>query len=268
MATDTTTTTTDTTAETTTTTTTAAVDATQVLSDFSEVVATLKASHEADMTTAALSSVMGKLKIMANAVAALDASPTLNSMQLDSDMAELALLCLPPDTKDVLLRTGCSSDLALELVRRNLTKLPALAKTLYQAKPEELAADKDLNTLHSQLACPLELYGALVARGVNPDRRPWAKKLLAKFSSLTELRWLSWRRLMKILDMGVILGLEEQPAADHPEHEEDDNSADEEEPDAASEGKGAADDGAEEKKSKKGKTPVTLAEAAAAGGVT
>ncbi|CAM9415459.1 unnamed protein product, partial [Ectocarpus sp. 8 AP-2014] len=117
-------------------------------------------------------------------------------------------------------------------------------------------------------ASSLELYGALVARGVNPDRRPWAKKLLAQFSTLIELRWLSWRRLMNILDMGVTLGLE-NPAADHPEHEEDDdNSADEEEPDAASERKGGADDGAEEKKSKNGKTPATAAEAAAAAGMT
>ncbi|CBJ28670.1 conserved unknown protein [Ectocarpus siliculosus] len=93
-------------------------------------------------------------------------------------------------------------------------------------------------------ASSLELYGALVARGVNPDRRPWAKKLLAQFSTLTELRWLSWRRLMNILDMGVTLGLE-NPAADHHEHEEDDDhSADE--------------------KSKNGKTPATAAEAAAA----
>lgn len=111
---------------------TTAVDAIQVLTDFSEVVASLKTSCEADMTTAALSSVMGKLKIMGDAVAALDASPTLKSMQLRSDMAELALLCLPPDTEDVLLGNGCSSDLALELVCRNLTKLPALAKTLYK----------------------------------------------------------------------------------------------------------------------------------------
>ncbi|CAB1101354.1 unnamed protein product [Ectocarpus sp. CCAP 1310/34] len=117
---------------TTTDTRTTTVDATQVLSDFSEVVASLKASCQADVTTSALSSVMGKLKIMANAVAALDASPSLKSMQLGSDMAELALLCLPPDTKDVLLSSGCSSDLALELVCRNLTKLPALAKTLYK----------------------------------------------------------------------------------------------------------------------------------------
>ncbi|CBJ33444.1 expressed unknown protein [Ectocarpus siliculosus] len=42
--------------------------------------------------------------------------------------------------------------------------------------------------LHGQPASPPELYGALVPSGVYPDRRPWAKKLLAQFSSLTEQR--------------------------------------------------------------------------------
>lgn len=134
------TTTATTTADTTTTTMDAEAAAT-VLSDFAGEVASLRSSCDAAAAPAAEgqgplapSSVLGKLKIIRKAVGSLNASPTLKSIQLLSDLAELALLYLPEDTKKVLEDSHCSSEVALELVVRNLTQLPSLAKKLYKVR--------------------------------------------------------------------------------------------------------------------------------------
>ena len=192
------------------------VDDLTVMSGLSKMLASMHNSmrKEENSATAAISreniaSVIGKLKLMDKAIIALGAPPTLQSIQLVSDMAELARETLPEDTRKALDAVESGNDVALELVRRNLTQLPALAKTLYEATPDALAADDGLCSLHAQLAPNLELYGALVANGVDPRRRPWAQKLTQEFSTLTELKWLSWRRLMHTVGMGVILGLEE-----------------------------------------------------------
>lgn len=55
-------------------------------------------------------------------------------------------------------------------MRRSLTQLPTLAKVLYNATPEHLAADDSLRSLHREMASSLELYGALVTKGINPSR--------------------------------------------------------------------------------------------------
>lgn len=217
-----------------------------VLTSFSDMVASLWSSHAAiyngggnsvtssvtsrtrslswasDDRTAKIPSVIGRLKIMDRAITALDVTPSMQSVHLMSDMAELALASLPQDTRSVLQASECGSDVAMELVRRNLTQLPILAKTLYTATAEALAADAGLTALHGELAGALELYGALMAHGVNPRARPWAHQLTEKFSHLNEMRYISWRRLMHIVGMGVTLGLEEVAdgeGSDEDEHE-------------------------------------------------
>lgn len=134
----------DTTTTTTTTTDTTANDA--VLSGFSGVVAELKNSYAEIAASAgpggatsktpntAAAAALGKLKIIHQAVAALEASPSLEGMKLRADLAEVANMYLPQDTRDVLESTSSSSDVAMELVVRNLTQLPILAKKLYQVR--------------------------------------------------------------------------------------------------------------------------------------
>lgn len=155
MATTSDTTTTATTAaasETTTATTTDVDTAAAVLADFAGEIASLRSSYEDAAGAAsadgngklqgplAASSVLGKLKIIHKAISSLSASPTLKSIQLHSDMAELATMYLPEDTKKVLEDSNCSSEVGLQLVVRDLTQLPSLAKKLFKAREESCVA--------------------------------------------------------------------------------------------------------------------------------
>ena len=195
------------------------VDYATVLSGFSDMVASLHLTMTGSDTTntttnrrpSSIASAIGKLKLLDKAFIALDAPPTLQSVKLMSDMAELAQASLPEDTRKALDAVESGIDVAMELVRRNLTQLPVLAKTIYTATSDALEADDGLSSLHSELASGLELYGALVAQGVNPRKRSWAQKLTQQFSSLSEMRRMSWRRLMHVVGMGVVLGIEETP---------------------------------------------------------
>lgn len=124
-------------------TTKTAVDTTAVISGFCSAVASLRASHDAatgdgtagdarETPKPAAWRVLGKIKVINNALNELDISPTLELMNLRADLAEVANLYLPEDTRNVLAATNGSSDLAVEIVARNLTQLPVLAKRLYQ----------------------------------------------------------------------------------------------------------------------------------------
>ncbi|CAM9343925.1 unnamed protein product, partial [Scytosiphon promiscuus] len=187
-----------------------------VLSGFGDIVSTL-GSASSPVTCGPprnedeIANVVGSLKILQKACQALDAPPTPQSIELTSKMAGLALTYLPEDTRDVLRASECGSDVAMELVCRNLTQLPVLAKRLYQATPDCLSTDEGLKAIHRSLASNIELYGALVSHGVNPRRRPWAQRLVDTFPSLNELRWISWRRLMHVVGMAgdVVLGAAE-----------------------------------------------------------
>lgn len=127
-------------------------DATKLFSDFAGVVASLRDSLEAETVAAATAadgpaanggadaaaaktsaaSALGKLKIMYQAMLSMDVPPTMESMTLQADLAEVAHLYLPQDTRNALEACSASNDVALELVSRHLTQLPALAKKLYQ----------------------------------------------------------------------------------------------------------------------------------------
>lgn len=184
-----------------------------ILAKLSDMVASLSSSL-ASITTdnerlTRIPSVIGKLKTLDKAIAALEVSPTFESIQLVSAMADLAMACLPEDTRTILENSESGSDVAMELVRRNLTQLPTLAKVLYNTTCCDLLVDEGLSTLSTKLASSLELYGALVVQGVNPRKRLWARQLTEEFISPTELRWTSWKRLMHIVGMDAVLGLED-----------------------------------------------------------
>eukprot|EP00752_Nemacystus_decipiens_P002572 g2410.t1 len=264
MASDTTTAADATTATSTADTTPTADTTAAVIAGFSSVVANLKASHgdAGDAPKIPAWRVLGKVKIIYSAVTALDVSPTLELMELRADLAEVANFYLPQDTAGVLASNNASSDLALEIIARNLTQLPVLAKRLYQATEDELKSDDGLNSLHGQLSSALELYGALVAAGINPRRRPWAKKLVGEFSSLSELRWLTWRHLMHMLDMDVILGIGPIKAPGGGDPEDSDYVAEEKLPDSDGEEAGAEDAEAAEQ-AKQEKIALAAAKAAA-----
>lgn len=114
-----------------------AANTADVLAGFGDMVATL-GSASSSATKAPrrnedeIANVIGGLKILQNACQALDAPPTPQSIELTAKMAGLALTYLPEDTRDTLRANECGSDVAMELVCRNLTQLPVLAKTLYQ----------------------------------------------------------------------------------------------------------------------------------------
>lgn len=108
-----------------------------VLSGFSDAVAALRSPSSPSSSPPPrneddIAHVIGNLKIMYRAFQDLGALPTLQSAQLCSEMASLALTYLPEDTRNALRRSECGSDVAMELVCRNLTQLPVLAKKLYQ----------------------------------------------------------------------------------------------------------------------------------------
>lgn len=73
----------------------------------------------------------------------------------------------------------------------------------YQATPDELSADEGLKAIHESLSDDLQLYGALVTHGISPRKLPWAQELVKKFPTLGELRLISWRRLMRVVDVGA-----------------------------------------------------------------
>lgn len=192
------------------------------LNGFRDLVSSLRSSScvAGSIPRENVASVIGKLKIIDKAIATLDPAPSIEDIQLRSDMAELALMALPEDTRHALEVSQSGSDVAMELVRRNSTQLPILAKILYTATPEALGADHGLQVLHGELASGLELYGALVTHGVNPRVRPWAQRLTEKFASLSELRCIAWRRVMHLVDVGTPVGVDAEAEDEASEDDE------------------------------------------------
>lgn len=144
---------------------------------------------------------IGRMRSLDRAISAVTTETSAKAVSLTIELSELALEVLPEDTLSVLESAGCGSESALELVRRGMTQLPTLAKTLFNATDEELSSDEALCSLHRELSSSVNLYGALVNKGVNPRKRPWALTLTQKFSSLAEMRRISWARLERLVGM-------------------------------------------------------------------
>lgn len=154
--------------DTTETDTTTVDDSTAVISGFGSVVASLMASYTASKAGEAPKPapwrVLGKIKIIYNAINALDISSTLELMELRADLAEVANLYLPADTRGVLASTDGSSDLALEIVARNLTQLPVLAKRLYQVRVRNVWRDRSSLQALDERVSPRQFFYVRYAR--------------------------------------------------------------------------------------------------------
>jgi len=77
-----------------------------------------------------------------------------------------------------------SSEVALELVRRNMTEYSQLSSGLYGSTPEDLQKDPALNKIHDRLSMAVELHGVLTLAGITPGEREWAQALADTYVDL------------------------------------------------------------------------------------
>ena len=161
-------------------------------------------SKECDMATASSPSVLGKFKLIISLVETLPETPAsekIEKLELDGHIGDLALKVLPDDTREALISGNGSSEIAVQLVKRNLTFLPTLAKTLH-GSPSTDRDSKDYRVLYETFAPKLEVLGALVSEGIYPCA-PWVKRLAGSFPTLKALRRASWAQVEKQLLPGT-----------------------------------------------------------------
>lgn len=77
-----------------------------------------------------------------------------------------------------------SSEVALELVRRDMTEYSQLSSGLYGSKAEDLERDPALKKIHDRLSMAVELHGVLTLAGITPGEREWAQALADTFVDL------------------------------------------------------------------------------------
>lgn len=80
------------------------------------------------------------------------------------------------------------SDLALEMVRRNLIDFVVLSRALYQSTEDTRKKDPGLQRLYQALNPVVELHGALSSAGIDVDERDWARTLVSQVPNLRRLR--------------------------------------------------------------------------------
>lgn len=117
-----------------------------------------------------------------------------------------ALAALPRDTAEILKKTskgGCGGSLAIELVRRGLTELNVLARTLHSSAEEERREDVGLRRLYNTLSITTELHGALIKAGVDTEAKEWAKVLTAEITNLRQLRSTPWHQVALMLKLVI-----------------------------------------------------------------
>lgn len=117
-----------------------------------------------------------------------------------------ALSALPESTADLIKKVdkgGTGGRLAIELVRRDLTDLTALARVLYTSTVEERRECGGLRRLHKALWNVTELHGALALAGVDVEAKGWAKFLTTEIPSLRQLRSTPWHQVALRLKLVV-----------------------------------------------------------------
>lgn len=77
-----------------------------------------------------------------------------------------------------------SSEVALDLVRRDMTEYSQLSSGLYGSTGEDLEKDPPLKKIHGRLSMAVELHGVLTLAGITPGEREWAQALVDNFSDL------------------------------------------------------------------------------------
>lgn len=151
---------------------------------------------------------LGKLKALDEAVQATD-DYAPRKLEVQLLLQDRALASLPKRTAEALKTSKGSSRLALELLRRDLVEVNALAKALYASTEERRRADDGLRRLHIAFTPILELHGALVTSGIDVEGRDWAKTLIKNLPDLKRLRSAPWHEvalLLKLITVGLDVG--------------------------------------------------------------
>eukprot|EP00752_Nemacystus_decipiens_P018566 g16645.t1 len=166
--------------------------------------ATLKAYAEELPEKGPYNSVhLGKLKQLDQMVSDLDdferKSGTI--VYLSMVLRERAMAALPENTAELLRAKNMSSEVALELVRRDITEYSRLSAALYGATAEYLEKDPVLKNIHDRLAMTVELHGVLTLAGILPEEREWAQTLVDTFVDLRSLRATPWSEVAFLLGL-------------------------------------------------------------------
>lgn len=112
-----------------------------------------------------------------------------------------------------------SSQIALELVRRDMTTYSTISSTLYSAKDEDLDKDPVLKHIHARLKGATELHGALLVSGISPGDREWAQALVDQVTNLKRLRATPWHEIALLLGLIEVTPEKEQEMKDEKEKE-------------------------------------------------
>ncbi|CAM9438579.1 unnamed protein product [Sphacelaria rigidula] len=107
-----------------------------------------------------------------------------------------------------------SSQIALELVRRDMTTYSQLSSGLYSATDEDLDKDPALKRIHERLKGPTELHGALTVSGIYPGEREWAQALVDQLTTLKRLRATPWHEIALLLGLIELTPEKEQEMED------------------------------------------------------
>lgn len=90
----------------------------------------------------------------------------------------------PPPNHERKQAKNMSSEVALELVRRDITEYSRLSAALYGATAEDLEKDPVFKNVHDRLYMTVELHGVLTIAGILPGEREWAQALVDTFVDL------------------------------------------------------------------------------------
>lgn len=161
---------------------------------------------------------LGRLRALDEAVRGVgDIDIDGRRVDITLDLHDCAFAALPRDTAAVLEASQGSSDFALELVRRNLTELNAVARALYSSTEDQRLEDDGLRRLHVALSPVVELRGALLSAGIDVSQRDWAAVLTENVPNLRRLRSTPWHEVALLLKLIVV--------ADDDDDDDDDGDA-------------------------------------------
>ncbi|CAM9586326.1 unnamed protein product [Ectocarpus fasciculatus] len=143
---------------------------------------------------------LGMLKKLDQMVSDLELASGIQ-VHLTMVLRERAMVALPEDTAALLKGNLMSSEIALELVRRDMTEYSQLSSGLYGTSPEDLEDDPALKRVHDRLSMAVELHGVLTLAGITPAEREWAQALADNFVDLRSLRATPWSEVAWLLGL-------------------------------------------------------------------
>eukprot|EP00903_Cladosiphon_okamuranus_P009929 g9426.t1 len=156
---------------------------------------------------------LGMLKQLDQMVSDLDCFEKKSGVYvyLTMILRERAMAALPGDTTKLLRTKKMSSEVALELVRRDITEYSRLSAALAGSTADDLEKDAALKNIHARLSQPVELHGVLTIAGILPEEREWAKALVDTFVDLKSLRATPWSEVAWLMGLIEIVPDEAEP---------------------------------------------------------